>query len=189
MHQLIMWFLLAVCGSLAIGELLFYAFRNRKATDQRMPSLDDKALYQDDELGSPQALPGSPLPAFITASDSDNVSHAQWVLRLTRYIFNERHGARYNVVVINKQLEYHFNADHIMERHYVRYFEPQRAKAVPYEVVVFREGVLYNMGDGGDINWDWMGNFERSGNCMLTFRPCKLGVKYVQDPWSSSAPT
>jgi hypothetical protein len=57
---------------------------------------------------------------------------------------------------------------------------------VPYEITVFKSGVLYNMGDGGDINWDWMGNFQRQGTSMLTFSPCDSEVAYIQDPWIAS---
>ena len=49
---------------------------------------------------------------------------------------------------------------------------------MPYEVVVFKEGTLVNMGDGGDINWDWMSNFERNGTKLLIFKPCVASVIY-----------
>lgn len=122
----------------------------------------------------------------MTSSDSESIDRAQWVLRMTRHVFKERHKSRYNVVVINQELEYHFSPEGVVEQHVVKYYEPSDSRAVPYEIVVFREGVLLNMGDGGDINWDWMGNFKRNGDSMLTFKACESGAMYLQDPWVSA---
>jgi len=120
------------------------------------------------------------------ASHHETIDRGQWVLRMTRHVFNERHEGQHNVVVINKELEYHFDIEGIVERHHAKYYEPPSSRLVPYDVVVFREGVLHNMGDGGDINWDWMGNFERHGTGMLVFKPCQHDKRYLQDPWIAS---
>lgn len=49
---------------------------------------------------------------------------------------------------------------------------------MPYAVVAFREGTFLNPGGGGDINWDWQGNFKRSGNKDLVFKPCFSDIAY-----------
>lgn len=53
---------------------------------------------------------------------------------------------------------------------------------MPYAVVVFREGILGNTGDGGDINWDWQANFNRIGNHVLVFKTCVPGIAYKPGP-------
>lgn len=118
------------------------------------------------------------LPESVTRSDVDFIDRAAWVLRLTHHVFSERHKGGHNVLVINDNLEYHFDAKVILERFLITYRSQSRAGNVPYAVVVFSEGRLVNMGDGGDINWDWQGNFMRSGNKMLTFKPCVPGIAY-----------
>lgn len=122
----------------------------------------------------------SALPDSITRSDVDFIDRAAWVLRLTHHVFAERHKGSHNVLVINDKLEYHFDAQGILERFLITYRSQSRAGNVPYAVVVFSEGRLVNMGDGGDINWDWQGNSMRSGNKMLTFNPCVPGIAYKQ---------
>ena len=67
-----------------------------------------------------------------------------------------------------------------MDEFLVKYHETSRARTVPYKVVVFEEGMLVNMGDGGIINWDWRGNFVRSGNKVVTFKPLVPGQS---DDW------
>lgn len=124
----------------------------------------------------------SALPDSVTRSDVDFIDRAAWVLRLTHHVFSERHKGNHNVLVINDNLEYQFDAQGIQERSLINY-RKSKGGLVPYAVVVFREGTLVNMGDGGDMNWDWQGNFIRSGNRVLAFKPCVLGVKYKQDPW------
>ncbi|MCJ1380880.1 hypothetical protein MMC17_003989 [Xylographa soralifera] len=123
------------------------------------------------------------LPGSITRSDSDTIKRDAWVLRMVHHMFGERHQGHYNVVVINADLEYRFKPEGVVERFLIDYHNKHRPWVVPYEVVVFREGTLENMGDGGDINWDWQGNFVRSDNRRLTFRPCVRGVVYKQHPW------
>lgn len=122
------------------------------------------------------------LPESVTRSDVDLIDRADWVLRMTRHVFSERHEGSHNVIVINDKLKYQFDAVGILERFLINYHSKTRAGLVPYAVVVFREGILVNMGDGGDINWDWQGNFIRSGNNMLVFKPCVPGIAYKPGP-------
>lgn len=122
------------------------------------------------------------LPESVTRSDVDSIDRAAWVLRLTHHVFSERQKKSHNVIVINDNLEYQFDAQGILERFLVKYHVESRVGLVPYLVVVFREGTLVNMGDGGDINWDWQGNFIRSGNKELIFKPCVPGIVYRHGP-------
>lgn len=122
------------------------------------------------------------LPESVTRSDVDFIERAAWVLRISHHVFFERHKESHNVIVINDKLKYQFDAQGILERFLINYYSKCRAGLVPYAVVVFREGILVNMGDGGDINWDWQGNFTRSGNNVLVFKPCVSGIAYKHDP-------
>ncbi len=36
--------------------------------------------------------------------------------------------------------------------------------SITFGVWVFEEGIFYNKGDGGDINWTFVGSFERSND-------------------------
>lgn len=131
----------------------------------------------------PDCCPLRPvLPESVTRSDVDFIDRADWVQRMTHHVFSERHKGSHNVIVINDKLEYQFHAQGIVERFLVNYKIKSRSGLVPYAVVVFREGRLVNMGDGGDINWDWQGNFDRSGNRVLAFKPCIPGIAYKQSP-------
>ena len=125
----------------------------------------------------------SELPDKITRSVEDHIDRGAWVIRLSHHVFTERHQSRHNVIVINKELEYHLDVRDIVERFEVKFYQQQSPKVVPYEVFVFKEGTLVNRGDGGHINWDWMGNFVRIGAQLLTFTPCVAGVVYKQDAW------
>lgn len=123
------------------------------------------------------------LPASVTRSDVDFIDRAAWVLRMTHHVFSERHKGTHNVIVINDHLEYQFDAQGILEKFLINYHRKSRGGLVPYAVVVFREGTLVNVGDGGDINWDWQGNFIRRGNKELAFKPCVPGIVYKHSPW------
>lgn len=123
------------------------------------------------------------LPESVTRSDTDLIDRAAWVLRMTHHVFSERHKGSHNVVVINDKLRYQFYAEGILERFLINYHSKSRAGIVPYAVIVFREGTLVNIGDGGDINWDWQGNFIRGGDKLLAFESCVRGVEYKHDPW------
>lgn len=122
------------------------------------------------------------LPESVTRSDADFIDRAAWVLRISHHVFYERHKGSHNVIVINDKLKYQFDPQGILERFLINYYSKCRAGLVPYAVVVFREGILVNMGDGGDINWDWQGNFIRSGNNVLAFKPCVPGIAYKHGP-------
>lgn len=131
----------------------------------------------------PDDCPLSPvLPESVTRPDADFIDRADWVQRLTRHVFFERHEGSHNVIVINDKLKYQLDAQGILERLLIKYHSKTRAGIVPYAVVVFREGILINMGDGGDINWDWQGNFIRTGNNVLVFKPCVSGIAYKYGP-------
>lgn len=182
-----MWASITVIVAVVVGVLLIYRYCSPSSTNMvYMYLLDDKSTLNgkvERQAAGWRFKPGLPLPPTVIASQPDIIDRGQWVLRMTRHVFEERHGRRHNVVVINKELEYYFEPAGVVERHDVKYYEPPNSRTVPYDVVVFREGVLHNMGDGGDINWDWMGNFTRQGTGMLSFKPCQEGRRYVQDPW------
>ena len=144
----------------------------------------NRDLVSSSNLFQPNDWPlRSALPDSVTGSDADFIDRADWVLRMTHHVFSERHQGSHNVIVINDKLKYKFYAEGILERFLVNYHNKSISGPVPYAVVVFREGTFLNMGDGGDINWDWQGNFTRSGDKLLVFEPCVRGVKYKQDPW------
>ncbi len=176
---------------LAFALVAFIARSRRRITlDAESPSpYDEKTDDLPIETRGPAKLIqsfSSELPETITRSVEDNIGRSVWVLRLSHHVFTERHQSRHNVIVINNELEYHLNVKGTVERFVVNYFQQLNPKMVPYEVIVFKEGTLINMGDGGDINWDWMGNFVRNGTKLLTFKPCVAGVVYKQDPWLAS---
>ena len=122
----------------------------------------------------------SGVPDAVTQSD---IQRGPWVLRTTSHVFGERHKGRHDVVVINNDLEYHFNPENVVEKFLIKYHNSKKPWVVAYSVVVFREGTLMNMGDGGDINWDWQGNLTSSGLKLATFKPCIPGVKYKLVAW------
>lgn len=123
-------------------------------------------------------------PAFRSTFNRADTTRAAWVLRMTHHVFTERHKGLHNVVVINNDLDYYFySPEDVVESLLVEYKNSERPWTVPYSVVVFHQGALLNMGDGGDINWDWQGNFTRHGDNFLDFQPCTPGVLYRQDPW------
>lgn len=182
-----------------IGALLLsFALVALIARSRRRITLDAErpSSYDEKRDNPPLETPADPakviqsssseLPETITRSVEDLIDRSAWVLRLSNHVFTERHQSRHNVVVINNELEYHLNVKGTVERFVVKFYQQRKPNMVPYEVVVFKEGTLVNMGDGGDINWDWMGNFERNGTKLLTFKPCVAGVVYKQDPWLAS---
>lgn len=143
-----------------------------------------KDLVSSPNFLQPEGCPLRPeLPKSVTRSDADFIDRAGWVLRMTHHVFSDRHNGSHNVIVINDKLKYTFHAKGILERFLINYHSKSIAGLVPYAVVVFREGTLINMGDGGDINWDWQGNFIRRGNMELAFKPCVPGIVYKHGPW------
>ncbi|KAI9735881.1 MAG: hypothetical protein M1834_001346 [Cirrosporium novae-zelandiae] len=117
----------------------------------------------------PTASPiDGPLPRYITNSDEDTISRSQWVIRLTSYVHTQRYGKRYNVATLHTTVNHHFAPEGVVERISLKYVETNKARLVPYECVVFRKGSLAWLGDGGYINWCFLGNFVRMGN-FVTF--------------------
>ena len=185
-----MWSLSALL--LAFALVAFIARSRRRITlDAERPSpYDEKQDHPPMEtpLGPAKYLQSShsELPETITRSVEDHIDRGAWVLRLSNHVFTERHHSQHNVVIINNNLEYYLNVKGTVERFVVKFYQQRKPQMVPYEVIVFKEGTLVNMGDGGDINWDWMGNFVRNGTQLLVFKPCVAGVVYKQDPWLAS---
>ncbi|MCJ1458159.1 hypothetical protein MMC28_008530 [Mycoblastus sanguinarius] len=185
-----MWLISALLLAFALVASIARS-RRRVTLDAERPSpCDEKQdnLPTETRAGPAKLIQSSSseLPETITRSVEDHIDRGAWVLRLSHHVFAERHQSRYNVVVINNELEYHFNLKGTVERFVVKFYQNTLPKVVPYEVVVFKEGTLVNMGDGGDINWDWMGNFVRNGTKLLVFKPCVAGIAYNQDPWVAS---
>ena len=182
------WSVSAMLFAFALVALLVRNRRRLVQRDLEYPSpYDEKQDLLPTDIGADPAnsidFSHSELPDTITRSVEDHIDRGAWVLRLSHHVFAERHRKRHNVVVINNELEYHLNVKGIVERFVVKFYQQQNPKMVPYEVIVFKEGTLMNIGDGGDINWDWMGNFVRNDTKLLTFKPCIAGVFYKQDPW------
>ncbi len=153
------------------------ALRQINQKERRKVLASPSNFFQPDDCSLRPVLPES-----VTRSDAEFIDRADWVLRMTRHVFFERHEGSHNVIVINDKLKYQFDAQGILERFLINYHSKTRAGLVPYAVVVFREGILVNMGDGGDINWDWQGNFIRTGNNVLVFKPCVPGIAYKHGP-------
>jgi hypothetical protein len=78
----------------------------------------------------------------------------------------EQSGRRYNVVVCNMSLKPDFTG-----LQGVQYFETFNYSGVPYGVWVFESGKFVKPGDGGYINWAYVGyNAERTyGPDTVTF--------------------
>jgi len=178
--------------TLSLGFIVLLSLRLRRRRLQQDPpwsrSSNEKfPEYHDADAtakGDPEKWPPPPppyLPSSVTAGDQDKMGRDQWVLRMTRHVFGERHDKRHNVLVINDDLQYHFTPHGVVEEFRVVYHDTKHK--VPYRIVVFSHGELINLGDGGDINWDWMGNFVRHNNVQLSFSPCRTEEDYQQDPW------
>lgn len=45
---------------------------------------------------------------------------------------------------------------------------------IVYRVVAFREGVAVKGDGAGDLDWDWRGSTQRTGDRILRFRPIRL---------------
>jgi hypothetical protein len=184
-------FMWSISAVLLIFTLVALITRRRRyiTVDTERPSpyheKHDKQPEENNRAGLTPSIQSSAseLPETITRSVEDHIARSAWVLRLCHHVFAERHQSRYNVVVINNELEYHFNANGTVERFVVKFYQRQSPKMVPYDVLVFPEGTIVNRGDGGDVNWDWMGNFVRNGTKLLIFKPCVASFVYKQDPW------
>ncbi|KAK7187438.1 hypothetical protein DPSP01_002557 [Paraphaeosphaeria sporulosa] len=177
----------SIAAILLIFVTLLAKFLRRSNVDiEARAAFDEKSIpritSEDGTLGA--------LPTAVTES---NIARDSWVLRLTQHVCDERHRSCHNVLVINEELEYFFNPEGVVEEMYVIHYESKpgnatsRRRAIKYRVTVFESGSLVNLGDGGDINWDWKGNFDRTSAKTLTFKPCVSGVKYQQDSWQAVA--
>ena len=183
----LMWSISALFFAFALVAFLLRSRRRITLVAEQPSQWDEKHLPTQTRADPAKSIHSiSGLPDTITRSVEDHIDRGAWVLRLSHHVFAERHQSCHNVVVINNELEYHLNVKGTVERFVVNFYQQQYPKMLPYEVIVFKEGTLINMGDGGDINWDWMGNFVRNGTKLLTFKPCVAGVVYKQDPWLAS---
>lgn len=184
---------LASLSAILLAILAYFLLHRKPSLDlEDSPGpLDEKNLYSHENISTPDSFPKistltPELPESVTRS---SINRDAWVLRMTHHVFDERHQNHYNVLVINNDLEYHLRAVGIVEEFLVKYYETKiqfhrtTNKVVTYRIVVFKEGSVVNMGDGGDINWDWQGNFVRSAAKIVDFKPCVSGVRYQQDPW------
>ena len=106
----------------------------------------------------------------ILVADEHRLSRGGWVTRLGNHVYNIRHGGRFNVLVINTELERYFIPEDVIETFEALYQSSKARRTVRYEVTVFRHGHLINLGDGGQINWFFGGNFEKIG-MTVDFRP------------------
>lgn len=188
MIYLLMWLLVIFVILSSIAILLTNKIRQRRPRDNELGTPAEKTpSYSDhDPVSAPFHDILKPTNAGLSPTIlRSDIERAAWVLRMTRHVFTDRHEGRYNVVVINNDLEYRFQPEAVVEKFLIKFHNSKRPWTVPYSVVVFDRGTLLNLGDGGDINWDWQGNFTRSGHKRLTFEPCISGVQYKQDPWNA----
>ena len=187
MVSVFMWSIGTLLLAFILVALIARSRRSVTINTERPGPCDEKRdhLHEETYHGPTEYIQSSSseLPQTVTRSVEDFIDRGAWVLRLCHHVFTERHKSRHNVIVINKQLEYHLNVHSITERFEVMFHQTKKPKMVPYEVIVFAEGILVNRGDGGDINWSWMGNFVRNGLKLLVFKPCVATVVYKQDAW------
>ena len=64
---------------------------------------------------------------------------------------------KYNVMVFNLSQSYRHNLKG------VKYYTSAKCGSVVYGIWAFEKGVFENLGDGGFINWAFVGNFKRNG--------------------------
>ena len=106
-----MWSISAML--LAFALVAFVARSRRRITlDTDRPSpYEEKqeALPTETHAGPAKVIESSSskLPDKITRSVEDHIDRSAWVVRLSHHVFTERHQSRHNVIVINKELEYH----------------------------------------------------------------------------------
>lgn len=171
-----------------IAILLTVRIRQRRSRNAETgtPTKESPSYSDGDLVSAPFYVDVNPADTGLSSSVvQSDIDRASWVLRMTQHVFTERHLGCHNVVVINDDLEHYFKPEGVVEKFLIKFHNSKRPWTVPYSVVVFRKGTLLNLGDGGDINWDWQGNFTRSGNKLLTFEPCISGVQFKHDPWNA----
>lgn len=149
---------------------------SRKPTSTTRPNIsnsrsqfDNKEATISQSADLSKGLPDHITAPFLGSSDNNQIDRANWVRRATDYVFNDRHRAKYNVLTINDDLEYHLNVGEILEEFRVKQKTPA-GKTVPFRIVVFNEAELVNFGDGGYINWCFEGWFTRTGKGTVSFR-------------------
>ncbi|KAI1111761.1 hypothetical protein F5Y14DRAFT_424359 [Nemania sp. NC0429] len=159
----------AVVLSAALLLLLFICLRWRDFIVQNTNEspTDDTARWPKDEKTVNIDID---FPKSIKSSDTDTISRAEWVNRLTLYTYRSRHDSSHNVLVINNDLEYQLNVTGVVEDRQVIY--KGLSRTVPFRVVVFNRGTVLNLGDGGFINWEFIGNYKRTTSSLTIFEPC-----------------
>ncbi|KAJ4382786.1 hypothetical protein N0V86_002009 [Didymella sp. IMI 355093] len=186
MFHILMWTAVSAAILFFVTVALARWFRGPSHCDVEANNLTDEKRVPI-EVETPQIRIA--LPDYVLDSSADRDA---WVLRVTQHVFDDRHRGFYNVLVINEELEYFFSPEGVVEEMYADYYETKvngektNRRKITYRVSVFESGSLVNLGDGGDINWDWKGNFDRTSTATLTFKPCIAGVHYQQDPWQAT---
>ncbi|KAH7072776.1 hypothetical protein BKA63DRAFT_50610 [Paraphoma chrysanthemicola] len=140
----------------------------RKETSTRLPT-HERPSNEKSEFDASTLPTTGPVPTSISAADHATMNRAQWVERLHNYFAYYRHKSTLNCLVINEQLEYLFNSDDVVAEAVVDYMDPVQ-NAIPYRVVVFKDGKVINLGDGGYINWHFSGVFDRIGRSTVLFK-------------------
>ncbi|KAL0939131.1 stress response protein yvgo [Colletotrichum truncatum] len=161
----IYWLSSPTLAIIAVGGLFLFSWRvytwQKKNRQQPPPATEQAKVSMSEEI-----------PSYITASDNDTIRRDQWVGRLVEHVFRDRHQRNYNVLVINNSLEYHFNSTEIAEDKVVQYMDPING-SIPFRVLVFNEGQVVNFGEGGYVNWHFIGGWTRHGVSSVTFHPRK----------------
>eukprot|EP00168_Porphyra_purpurea_P009778 TRINITY_DN2399_c0_g1_i1.p1 TRINITY_DN2399_c0_g1~~TRINITY_DN2399_c0_g1_i1.p1 ORF type:complete len:181 (-),score=72.57 TRINITY_DN2399_c0_g1_i1:328-870(-) len=82
--------------------------------------------------------------------------------------YRQKNGRRiiddYNVMVFNRQVKYSARLKGIA------YYKSFKYSGITYGIWVFRSGTWINRGDGGFINWAFIGKFKRSGKTVTFSR-------------------
>ena len=161
----------ALCVLTAIAFLRLvirgWRLRRREYTEldcyQPVPLQDEKHCVAIGDDAS-QSLIGSPLPPSIV--NAVNIDRGDWVQRLTAHMYNVRHSGRYNVLTIHTKIDFHFAPKGVVERIPSFYTDTNKKAVIPFETIVFEQGDLVRLGDGGFVNWCFHGNFKRDDNVV-----------------------
>ncbi|WP_084509462.1 hypothetical protein [Paenibacillus assamensis] len=94
----------------------------------------------------------------VADGDITTMNAREQFVKDTLYFYNNKWGNRYNVLVFNTQLGYERSFHGVKESAIVSY------GSINYYVWVFENGTFRNKGDGGWINWAFLGNFTRNGS-------------------------
>lgn len=63
---------------------------------------------------------------------------------------------------------YHFRSNTIIEDQVIAYENPSDSP-IPFRVLAFDEGEVVNFGNGGFINWYFLGDYSRHGVSSVSF--------------------